>query len=100
MKETMAVEQNEAVVKWMIERENTLFDVDNFKRLGKDNDFNFQVLVFMGRASQQMSLGYTIAYELDEIPQAIKSEMLEVATRYHELQSQIRELSNKEKPIK
>lgn len=78
---------------WVEERENELFEKEKFKELGKQDDYIFQTLVFMGRASQQMSIGFTIADTLNEIPQSIKEEMRVLARRYHGLQEQIRNLS-------
>ena len=78
---------------WVEERENELFEKEKFKELGKQDDYIFQTLVFMGRASQQMSIGFTIADTLNEIPQSIKEEMRDLARRYHGLQEQIRNLS-------
>ena len=81
--------------KWVTERENVLFNKARFKEMGKENDYMFQILVFMGKASQQMSLGYTIAGQLEEMPQEIKDEMRAISIQYQELQDKIREL-NKE----
>ncbi|WP_182101550.1 hypothetical protein [Niallia taxi] len=78
---------------WVKEREDELFDKARFKELGKEHDYIFQTLVFMGRASQQMSLGYTIASNLEEAPLAIKNETRDIASRYHELQETIQKLS-------
>ncbi|MBN8203889.1 hypothetical protein LG291_25080 (plasmid) [Cytobacillus firmus] len=78
---------------WVEERENELFEKERFKELGKQEDYIFQTLVFMGRAFQQMSIGFTIADTLNEIPQSIKEEMRDLTRRYHGLQEQIRSLS-------
>lgn len=82
-------------VDFVEEMENDLFEKEKFRALGKQDDYIFQTLVFMGRASQQMSLGFTIADSLEEIPKSIREEMRELARRYHELQDQIRSLSKK-----
>lgn len=89
----MDVETKTKFDMWVEERESELFEKERFKELGKEDDYIFQTLVFMGRASQQMSLGFTIADTLDEIPKTIKEEMGDLARRYHGLQEQIRSLS-------
>lgn len=78
--------------KWVTSVENRMFKKDRFKEMGKENDFIFQTLVFMGNASQQMSLAYTIASELEDVPKSIKDEMRETSILYHELQDKIRNL--------
>lgn len=62
----MDVETRTKFDMWVEERENELFEKEKFKELGKQDDYIFQTLVFMGRASQQMSIGFTIADTLDE----------------------------------
>ncbi|WP_083390579.1 hypothetical protein [Cytobacillus oceanisediminis] len=89
----MDVETKTKFDMWVEERENELFEKEKFEELGKVDDYIFQTLVFMGRASQQMSIGFTIADTLNEIPQSIKEEMRDLARRYHGLQEQIRNLS-------
>lgn len=89
----MDVETKTKFDMWVEERENELFEKEKFEELGKVDDNIFQTLVFMGRASQQMSIGFTIADTLNEIPQSIKEEMRDLARRYHGLQEQIRNLS-------
>ncbi|EWG08422.1 hypothetical protein [Cytobacillus firmus] len=88
-----AISTNHRFVDFVEERENDLFEKEKFRALGKQDDYIFQTLVFMGRASQQMSIGFTIADTLNEIPQSIKEEMRDLARRYHGLQEQIRNLS-------
>lgn len=53
------------IEKWAENRLNEVFEKENFKALGKENEQFFQALVFMNRASREISKAYTILKEIE-----------------------------------
>ena len=93
----MTKEEKEDFDKWVSEREHEIFEVDKFKKIGKENDYFFQVLSFMGHASQKMSLAFTLTDLIEDFPKELKEELREIACKYHELQDKVRDLNEKQK---
>lgn len=71
---------------------------DNFKRIGKQNDFIFQALAYMGNATHHMSWANTVLEHEEKVPKELKAEMLQTTAKIHELQDRLRELRNQCKP--
>lgn len=71
-------------------------ELENFKSLGKENDYIFQVLSFMGEASYKMSTAFTLTENIKDFPKELEDEFRDITTRYWSLQSKVRELRNKE----
>ena len=55
------------IEKWAENRLNEVFEKENFKVLGKENEQLFQGLVFMNRASSEISKAYTILREIEGV---------------------------------
>lgn len=68
---------------------------ENFKKIGKSEDFFFQALAYMGNASYQMSWANTVLENTSKVPQKLKKEMKMINVKIHELQEQLREIQNK-----
>lgn len=97
----MTDEQYREEEQWVAERMNILFETANFKRLGKENDYIYQALVFLGQASQKLSLARTILKDHDIAPDMM-GEMGETQQWVHDFQDHLRELNKPEqveKPI-
>lgn len=90
--EEMTEKQKDEFDAWVNEREAELFKVDSFKKLGKEHDYFFQILCFMGKASEQMSLAFTLTEHINEFPPELANEFREVAIQYQELQEKVRNL--------
>lgn len=78
--------------RWVDEPEAELFEIENFKRIGKEDDYIFQVLAFMGEASQQMALAFTLTNSIENFPGELTKEFRDIATKYHDLQYKVRDL--------
>lgn len=89
-------EQKKEFDKWAREREAEMFEVDKFKRIGKEHDYYFQILCFMQTASQKMSLAFTLTDMLDDFPKELEKEFREIAGKYHDLQDKVRKLKQEE----
>lgn len=89
----MTEEQKKEFDSWVSQRETELFEVEKFKKIGKENDFAFQALSFMGKASQQMSLAFTLTELIKDFPKELTTEFRDMAIQYHELQDKVRNLS-------
>lgn len=90
--ESLSEKQKKDFDKWVGEREAELFEVEEFKQIGKESDYYFQMLVFMQRASAQMSLAYTLTDIIENFPKELNDEFREIAIRNQELQEKIRYL--------
>lgn len=84
--------QEDDFEKWVTESENKMFEFEKFKRIGKENDFVFQTLVFMGEASQKMSLAFSLTEQIQKFPKEIEKEFREISIKYSELQGKVRKL--------
>lgn len=82
-------EENE---KWAENRFNELLLVDRFKEMGKENDPIFQTLVFLGKGSEQLSLGTTILSNYKEFPTELKSELKAIQQQLHDFKDKLRGL--------
>ena len=69
-------------------------ELENFKSLGKENDYIFQVLSFMGEASYKMNTAFTLTENIKDFPKELEDEFRDITTRYWSLQSKVRELRN------
>lgn len=58
---------DEKIEKWAENRMNEVFEKEKFAALGKENEKTFQALVFMNRASSEISKAYTILREIEGI---------------------------------
>lgn len=72
-------------------------ELENFKSLGKENDYIFKVLSFMGEASHRMGIAFTLTENIKDFSKELEDEFRDITTRYWSLQSKVRELRNKEK---
>jgi hypothetical protein len=75
---------------WIKEAENKMFKVDQFKSIGKEDDFIFQSLVFLGHGSKNLSLSTTLLSEADEVPEELKRELKGIQEQLHEFREKIR----------
>lgn len=66
-KNTASDERLLNVEEWAECRLNEVFEKENFEALGKENDRLFQALVFMQRASSEISKAYTIVKDIDGV---------------------------------
>ncbi|WCK57469.1 hypothetical protein PP175_25730 (plasmid) [Aneurinibacillus sp. Ricciae_BoGa-3] len=63
---------------------------ENFKQLGKLDDFIFQSLAHMGNASSQMSWANTVLENEKHVPNELKEEMRCVTAQINALQEKLR----------
>lgn len=79
---------------WAGRKLDELFEVDKFKKLGKENDHVFQTLVFLGEASQKLSIARTILKENNVAVDPVKmKEMLDMQTWVHDFSQYLRSLN-------
>lgn len=94
MKEiTQSAKSEKEFEAWVSERERELFNLEKFAEMGKQDDFIFQALAFMGNASFQMSLANTVVQDVEEVPSKLKAEMKQVNRLIQELQEKLREIN-------
>lgn len=67
---------------------------ENFKLIGKEKDYIFQALAYMGEASSQMSWANTVLEDINEVPKELKVAMLQVNKIINDLQDKLREINN------
>lgn len=81
--------QNE---EWAERKLDELFEVGKFKSLGKENDHVFQALVFLGEASQKLSIARTILKDNNAVVNPLKmKEMLDMQQWVHDFSQYLRE---------
>ncbi len=91
--------QNEKVNKkknqfdeWIKEQEKDLFQTEKFKAIGKDDDYVFQSLAFLGNGSKELSIATTILSDLNEVPSDLKDELKNIQEQIHYLMEKLRSL--------
>lgn len=75
---------------WATERMDELFKVKKFKEMGKENDFVFQSLVFLGNGSQQLSLATTVLKDDSNVSPELKSELKSLQQQLQDFQEKLR----------
>jgi hypothetical protein len=68
---------------------------DNFKLIGKEKDYIFQALAYMGGATAQMSWANTVLEDVDKVPKELKNEMIQVNQIINDLQDKLRKINTK-----
>lgn len=77
---------------WAGRKLDELFEVERFKKLGKENDHVFQALVFLGEASQKLSIARTILKDNNVAVDLVKmKEMLDMQQWVHDFSQYLRE---------
>ncbi|TXR91726.1 hypothetical protein DN390_28835 [Bacillus sp. SH7-1] len=67
----------------------------NFKLIGKEKDYLFQALAYMGEASAQISWANTVLEDVDKVPRELKDSMIQVNQVIHDLQDKLRKINAK-----
>lgn len=77
---------------WVTERSDDMFKTEKFKALGKEDDYVFQALVFMGEASEKLSLARTILNQDRTLSNKdeIKNEFSEIQNKLEALKVRLR----------
>ncbi|ASL62680.1 hypothetical protein FORC47_p328 (plasmid) [Bacillus cereus] len=79
-----------------MEFSDDLFDyrpnLENLKKMGKENDYIFQALAYMGHASSFMSWANTVLEFVEEVPEEMKEEIKKVHSGIWEMQEQLRKV--------
>ena len=86
----MTPEQESALDEWVAEREESLFKVQVFKSLNKQDDSVFQALVFLSNGSQQLSLATIVLSEDTNVPEELRDELKNIQRQLHELKDELR----------
>lgn len=68
---------------------------ENFKLIGKEEDYIFQALVYMGQASAQMSWANTVLEDVNEVSKELKDAMIQVNQVINNLQDKLRSINAK-----
>ncbi len=66
-------------------------NLENLKKIGKEDDFLFQALAYMGNASQFMSWANTVLELVEEVPEQLKQDIKKVHSGIYEMQEKLRE---------
>lgn len=75
----------------MDEMERSYFETDKFEAIGKGNDYNFQILSFLGTATHNLIVANTISKSVGElIPKELEDELSSIISRCSELKEKIR----------
>lgn len=65
-------------------------NLENLKAIGKENDYVFQALAYMGDASHFMSWANTVLEHVEEVPEELKEEIKKVHSGIWEMQERLR----------
>ena len=79
--------------KWADEQSRKILRTEHFESMGKGKDYIFQSLVFMGEASQGLSLASTVLRELEEVPEDLKANLHSIQNQLHDLKEHIRKVT-------
>ncbi|AHJ87510.1 hypothetical protein Bp8pC_079 [Bacillus phage Bp8p-C] len=79
---------------WLHEVGYEMFRTEEFKAIGKENDYVFQALAFMGEASKNLSLATTVLSEEDSISADDKARIKAIQRYISSVQEKIRSQSN------
>ena len=69
-----------------------VFEKEDFIRIGRELDFIFQTLAFMGKASYHMSLANTVVDNEKRVPKDLKKRMKLISQQIRDLQNELREI--------
>ncbi|PFJ07324.1 hypothetical protein COD67_00955 [Bacillus cereus] len=69
-------------------------NLENLKVIGKEDDYVFQTLAYMGDASKFMSWANTVLECAEGIPDELKQEIKKVHAGIWEMQERLREIKN------
>ncbi|MEG0275309.1 MAG: hypothetical protein RR690_09275 [Longicatena sp.] len=75
--------------KWAEKRLGEVLEKDDFKRIGREHDYIFQALAFMGKASYNMSLANTVIDGEKRVPEDLKKQMKFINQQIHQLQQEL-----------
>lgn len=75
---------------WAERKLDEIFLTEKFIEMGKADDLGFQSLVFLGKASHQLSLATTVLQDASDIPEEIKAELKDIQQRVHAIKTEIR----------
>ncbi|USP56392.1 hypothetical protein J2N67_006641 (plasmid) [Bacillus thuringiensis] len=70
-------------------------NLENLKAIGKEEDYVFQALAYMGNASHFMSWTNTVLELVEEVPEELKEEIKRVHSSIWVMQERLRSLENK-----
>lgn len=70
-----------------------IFLVERFKEMGKENDPIFQTLVFLGKASAQLSYARTVLSDYTVLPDEYQNELSAIQQQVHNLKEKLRGLN-------
>ncbi|MEG7339142.1 hypothetical protein V6E27_10940 [Bacillus cereus] len=66
-------------------------NLENLKAIGKEDDYLFQALAYMGNASKFMSWANTVLELVEEVPEQLKQDIKKVHSGIYEMQEKLRE---------
>ncbi|MRC17294.1 hypothetical protein GH866_16920 [Bacillus thuringiensis] len=66
-------------------------NLENLKKIGKEDDYLFQALAYMGDASSKMSWANTVLDLVEEVPEELKKEIKKVHSGIWRMQEKLRE---------
>lgn len=78
---------------WLKEQKRVIFKTEAFKELGREDDYVYQSLAFLGEASYNMSLASTVLRNEPNVPKDLKMKIKNYQQAFWELQDQLREYS-------
>ncbi|SDY43468.1 hypothetical protein [Bacillus sp. 166amftsu] len=71
-------------------------NLENLKAIGKEDDYVFQALAYMGHATHFMSWANTVLELVEEVPEGLKEEIKKVHSSIWEMQEKLREFKKDE----
>lgn len=81
---------NESNEDWAERKLDEIFLTEKFIEIGKADDLGFQSLVFLGKASAQLSYATTVLQDAEDIPEITKAELRDIQQRVHAIKTEIR----------
>jgi len=71
-------------------------NLENLKKIGKEDDYVFQALAYMGDASSKMSWANTVLELVEEVPEQLKRDIKKVHSGIYDMQEKLREYKKDE----
>lgn len=83
---------NKSFDEWVAEKEKEIFRKEEFKAIGKEDDFIFQSLVFTGEAFHRLAVATTVLDVVEEAPNEIKEELKSLQQQLFDWQEKLRNI--------
>ncbi|WNO29858.1 hypothetical protein [Bacillus phage SDFMU_Pbc] len=93
VKELEKVKEEQEFKEWLKEKKRVIFQTEAFRALGREDDYVYQALAFLGEASHNMAIASTVLRNESSVPKDLKKKIKNYQQAFWELEDQLREYS-------